>query len=136
MNGWSSQNSGRTVQPRKAPTGPHFSTVHFVPPGLSKRLGVEQLLDFLARVAQGDRLAAVDLLDFLAGHGVERLDPALVHDRDLADLVVAGPTPIGLTVSAPRAGRPANHHPGQDQPGESFANSSHIQVSGGWLGRD
>ena len=48
-------------------------------------LGVKDLLHLFARVRQLDRLAAVNLLDLLAGDGVERLDPTFVHHGHLAD---------------------------------------------------
>ena len=75
MIGWSSQNSGRTDQSKKAATGP-------------QRRG-----DLALGVVELDRLAPEDLLDLLARHGVERLDAARVHHRQLAELLVGGPDP-------------------------------------------
>ena len=40
------------------------------------------------RVVELDGLAAEDVLDFLAGDRVQRLDPPRVHHGQLADLVI------------------------------------------------
>ncbi len=93
--------------------------------GLPGGLGIQDGLDGLAGIAQDDGLAAVDLLDLLARHGVQGFDPPLVHDRHLAELVVGRPgaRPYhGLVRPGARAGGEGR---GQDQTGVKLGESSH-----------
>ena len=117
MNGWSSQNSGTMVQPRKAPTGPQLCTASSAA-GLRAAASGSRILSISSRrVVQLDRLAAVDLLDLLAGDRVQRLDPALVQDGDLAEQIVGRTGSRRLrffTCPSGLAGR--NHAPASTNP--------------------
>src|SRR5262249_6800450 len=87
------------------------------PAGLARGFGGEDLRDLLARVADRDRLATVDLLALLAGDRVQRLYPPRVHDRDVAELVVSGPGAGPLDRLGRPGGQPGRQDRGQDQAG-------------------
>ena len=82
-------------------------------------------LDHLAgRVMKLDRLAAEDVLDLLAGHRVQRLDPPGVHHGQLADLFIGGAFAqdpglrLGLAAAGGKAGaeiRPPRRFPDREQ---------------------
>jgi hypothetical protein len=55
---------------------------------LRMTLRIEDRLDLVVQVAQLDCLTMIDLFDFLAGNGIERLDAPFVHHRHLADQLV------------------------------------------------
>ena len=95
------------VQPMKAATGPQLSIGHSVLTFACQAAGSRIFSISSRRVVQLDRLAAVDLLDLLAGDRVQRLDAALVQDGYLADQLVGRARSPATWFSRPRARRQA-----------------------------